>query len=95
MDFRLSDADTVNITESIPILNLPISIRLQVEDDAAPEQVEKFVLEVTSTELDELSTKKPLEVFVANSVTVTIHDNDGREICSLVLFKLTYFSFQY
>ena len=46
------------------------------------------MLEVTSTLLDEFSTEQSLEVFVANSVTVTVHDNDGR-FYNLLLFKCT------
>ena len=76
---------------SVPLLNLPIPISFEIVDDATPEGMEEFVLEVISVELRESSTEQALEVSVVDSKAVTIHDNDGR-LCILVWLEPTSYS---
>ena len=73
------------MTISRTLINLPITIRFQIEDDANPEVLEEFVLEVTNVQLTEFSTGTHLQVFVFNSVTVAISDNDGKYVHWLLL----------
>ena len=81
------DTNEIGIAESIQLLYLPISIRLQVRDDRTTEGMEKFVLEVISAQLGQILTGETLEVFSVNSLTVTILDNDGK-LCTLFLFSI-------
>ena len=67
-----------------------MSIRFEVEDDATPEGTEEIVFELINAELDEFSTVQPLEVFVLNSVTVALQDNDGR-LCDTLISQLAFF----
>ena len=48
-----------------------------MEDDDIPGEVEKFVLEVTDALLIPSPAGMVMEVFVNNSVTVVIVDDDG------------------
>ena len=91
VDFRFTDVNEVSITKSITLVNLPLPIRFQVEDDSTHEEVEEFVLEVTKARLEQFLTGQTSEVFVGNSVAVSIHDNDSRLWNSLV-FRLNIFS---
>ena len=75
----------VNTIESTLLSNLPRSRKLEVIDDNITEGTEEFVLEVISAGLIQSSSGESLEVSVINSLTVTIHDNDGR-LCKLVLY---------
>ena len=47
------------------------------------------MFELMSADLREFSTGQRLDVFVLNSVTVTLQDNDGR-LCNLLLFQLAF-----
>ena len=83
-DLSLTDFLEVNTTEFTSLHHLPRSSKFEVKDDNIPEGMEEFVLEVIGAELDQSLSGESLEVSVINSLTITIHDNDGR-LCNLVL----------
>ena len=76
-DFSFTDSLESKVTKSTGVLSLPMTIRIQVEDDHSPGEVEKFVLEVTDALLMLSPEGMVTEVFVNNSVTVVIVDDDG------------------
>ena len=76
-DFSFTDSLESKVTKSTGVLSLPIPIRIQIEDDDNPGEVEKFVLEVTNVLLMTTPEGRITEVFVNNLVTVVIVDDDG------------------
>ena len=73
MDFSFpTGMDTI----SVMVRNLPESISIELVDDQIPGEVESFVLELANPQLSVSGSS--YEVLVANSLTVTIVDNDGK-----------------
>ena len=70
-----------------------ITLNLQIVNDLELGEMERFVLDLTSPQLTDV-TATPLEIIIANSFTVDIIDDDGR-CCNLLSFISNKFCFSY